>query len=365
MQTISLTRGIPADESYPLKRVSECMNAVLHGEHAVETMRYGTGHGFTPLRQILAEKNGVKLENVMTGNGSLGFIDLMGLAWLKTGDAVLVESPTYDRTLTLLRRHGLRPVGVKLEPDGVNLDDFERAIRQHQPKLVYIIADFQNPSGSVMSLEKRRRVLGLAEQHGFFVLEDAPYRPLRYTGKNLPSLFELNPERVLQMSSYTKQISPGVRVGTLIGDAHVLHRLAKAANDTYISAAFLGQAMVFEFLRHGLLEPQLAALRALYAPRLKAMIHALEAHMPGANFTRPEGGFFLSLELPEGVSVATLLEHAPQAGLALTDGRGFFPDPNDGERFMRLPFCALTPDEIEEGMKRLTHLIAHAARVGT
>ena len=220
-----------------------------------------------------------------------------------------------------------------------------------------------------MSLEKRKRILELAEQHGFFVLEDAPYRPLRYTGHNLPSLFELNPERVLQMSSYTKQISPGVRVGTLVGDAHVLHRLAKAANDTYISAAFLGQAVVFEFLRRGLLEPQLAALRALYAPRLKAMIHALEAHMPGAhipsaNFTRPEGGFFLSLELPEGVSVATLLEHAPHEGLALTDGRGFFPDPNDGERFVRLPFCALTPDDIEEGMKRLANLIAHTAKVG-
>jgi 2-aminoadipate transaminase len=166
------------------------------------------------------------------------------------------------------------------------------------------------------------------------------------------------------MSSYTKQISPGVRVGTLVGDAHVLHRLAKAANDTYISAAFLGQAVVFEFLRRGLLEPQLAALRALYAPRLEAMIHALETQMPGANFTRPEGGFFLSLELPDGANVQTLLERASHAGLALTDGRGFFPDPQNGEHFLRLPFCALTPDEIEEGMKRLTHLIAHAAKVG-
>ena len=357
MNAINFTRGIPADESYPLDLVAECASAVLHGPHAVETMKYGTGYGFNPLREIIAKKYNAKLESVMVGNGSLGFIDLIGLAWLKAGDAVLVESPTYDRTLTLLRRHGLNPVGVTLEEDGVNLESFEKAVNEHKPKLAYLIADFQNPSGSVMSLEKRQRVLELSEQHGFFVLEDAPYRPLRYRGTGVPSLFDLNPARVMQMSSYTKQISPGVRVGTLVGDAGVMAKLAKAANDTYISAAFIGQAIVAEFLARGHLEPQLEALRDLYAPRLDAMIRALEAQLPGVEFTRPEGGFFLSVTLPEGVTVTSLLERAPDAGLALTDGRGFFPNPSDGNQFLRLPFCALEPDEIDEGVRRLAALI--------
>ncbi len=355
MNPINFTRGIPADESYPLERVAECASSVLHGPNAVETMKYGTGYGFNPLREIIAKKYNAKLENVMVGNGSLGFIDLIGLAWLQAGDAVLVESPTYDRTLTLLRRHGLNPVGVKLEADGINLEAFEKAVLEHQPKLAYLIADFQNPSGSVMCLEKRKRVLELSERHDFFVLEDAPYRPLRYRGESVPSLYELNPECVMQMSSYTKQISPGVRVGTLVGDAGVMAKLAKAANDTYISAAFIGQAIVAEFLSRGFLEPQLEALRNLYAPRLDAIIQALETHLPGANFTRPEGGFFLSLELP--VSVTTLLEQASGAGLALTDGRGFFPNPTDGNQFLRLPFCALEPDQIDEGIKRLAGMI--------
>lgn len=357
MKPINFTRGIPADESYPLEQVAACASTVLHGPNALETMKYGTGYGFNPLREIIAAKYGTKLENVMVGNGSLGFIDLIGLAWLKAGDAVLVESPTYDRTLTLLRRHGLNPVGVTLESDGVKLEDFEKAVLEHQPKLVYLIADFQNPSGSVMSLEKRKRVLELSEQHGFFVLEDAPYRPLRYRGEDVPSLYELNPERVMQMSSYTKQISPGVRVGTLVGDAGVMAKLAKAANDTYISAAFIGQAIVAEFLARGFLEPQLEALRNLYAPRLDAITRALETHLPDLNFTRPEGGFFLSLELPKDTSVTSLLEQASGAGLALTDGRGFFPNPNDGNQFLRLPFCALEPAEIDEGIKRLAGLI--------
>jgi 2-aminoadipate transaminase len=188
------------------------------------------------------------------------------------------------------------------------------------------------------------------------ILEDAPYRPLRYRGASLPSLRELNPARAMQMSSYTKQISPGIRVGTLVGDKTWLGKLAKAANDTYISGAFLGQATAFEFLRRGYLEPQLERLRRLYAPRLEAMAAALRANGL-TDFLEPDGGFFLSVQLPEGTTMTELLERPKGAGLALTDGRGFFVNPSDGERFLRLPFCALTKDEIEEGMKRLAGLL--------
>ena len=356
MNTIALTRGVPADESYPLEQLGECAAAVMHDPKlALEAMRYGTGYGFGPLRELLSAQHGFETDQVLIGNGSLSFVDLLGVI-LPAGATVIVESPTYDRTITLLRRHGVNVIPVPLENDGVNLESFEAAVNAHKPVLAYLIADFQNPSGSTMSLEKRRAVLELAVAHDFTMLEDAPYRPLRYRGEQLPSLFELNPERVLQMSSYTKQISPGIRVGTLVGGKAWLARFAKAANDTYISGAFLGQATAFEFLRRGLLEPQLERLRALYAPRLLAMAAALRRNGL-TDFLEPDGGFFLSVKLPEGSSIADLLARSASAGLALTDGRGFFVCPLEGDRFLRLPFCALTELEIDEGMARLAGLI--------
>jgi 2-aminoadipate transaminase len=356
MQMIQLTRGVPADESYPLELVRDCASAVMQDPKlSLEAMRYGTGYGFTPLRELLAAQNSVTADQVLIGNGSLSFVDLLGLI-LPTGATVLVESPTYDRTITLLKRHGVNIVSVPLENDGVNLEAFKKAVETHKPSLAYLIADFQNPSGATMSLAKRQAVLELAQSHDFMILEDAPYRPLRYKGSQIPSLFELNPTKVMQMSSYTKQISPGVRVGTLVGDKTWLAKLAKAANDTYISGAFLGQATVYEFLRRGHLEPQLERLRALYAPRLERMATALRAN--GLHdFYQPEGGFFLSIRLPSGSSITDVLAKATSAGLALTDGRGFFVNPEDGNHFLRLPFCALSFEEIDQGMERLANLI--------
>ena len=356
MNQIALTRGVPADESYPLEEVASCAQSVMQDRQlALEAMRYGTGYGFNPLRELLAVQYGVSADQVLVGNGSLSFVDLLGVI-LEPGSTVIVEAPTYDRTITLLKRHGLNVVDVHLEPDGVDLVAFEAAIKAHKPKIAYLIADFQNPSGACMSLEKRKKVLELADQYDFMVLEDAPYRVLRYKGSDVPSLFELNPARVMQMSSYTKQISPGVRVGTLVGDKTWMAKLAKAANDTYISGAFLGQATVYEFLRRGLLEPQLERLRALYGPRLERMAAQLRAHGL-TDFLEPEGGFFLSVNLPEGSSMADVLERGKAAGLALTDGRGFFVNPKDGERFLRLPFCALSNQEIDEGMARVAKLV--------
>jgi 2-aminoadipate transaminase len=356
MNQIALTRGVPADESYPLEEVASCAQSVMQDHTlALEAMRYGTGYGFNPLRELLATQYRVSADQVLVGNGSLSFVDLLGVI-LDPGSTVLVEAPTYDRTITLLKRHHLNVVDVHLEPDGVNLEAFEATVKASKPRLAYLIADFQNPSGACMSIEKRRRVIELAEQYDFMILEDSPYRALRYKGSDVPSLFELNPERVMQMSSYTKQISPGVRVGTLVGDKIWMAKLAKAANDTYISGAFLGQATVYEFLRRGLLAPQLERIRALYGPRLERMASQLRAHGL-KDFLEPEGGFFLSVNLPKGSRMDDLLERGKTLGLVLTDGRGFFLNPKDGEHFLRLPFCALSNDEIDEGMARVAKLV--------
>lgn len=350
---INFTRGVPADESFPLDQLAECASAIITGPLGVQVMQYGKSFGFPPLREVLAERHGVGVEQVMVANGSLQFLDFVGLALLEPGDTVYVESPTYDRAITLFRRHRANVVGIPLHPDGPDMEALEAALRRQPPKLFYVIVDFQNPSGATASLEKRRRLAELAEEYGFWLLEDAPYRPLRYRGESLPSLYDLAPGRTLQLSSFTKQISPGVRVGYVVGDGDVIRRLAKVAEDTYITPNVIGQGIVYEFCRRGWLEPQLERLRALYGPRLEAVCDALRQELPDAEWVEPDGGFFVSVTLPPGVTNEALRRAAAERGLVLSDGRGFFPNPADGERFVRLPFCALSPERLREGVRRL------------
>jgi DNA-binding transcriptional MocR family regulator len=359
-ETISFTRGVPADDSFPIEQLAECAAAAVDGAHQRNVLQYGSSLGFAPLREWLAARHGVRAEQVMLANGSLQLIDLLRWSLLGPGEAVLVESPTYDRTLTLLRRHGVPVVGVPLEADGPDLAALEDRIRRSRPRLFYTIPDFQNPSGATQSLAKRRAIAALAEEHAFWILEDAPYRPLRYRGESLPSLHELAPGRTLQMSSFTKQIAPGVRVGYVVGDAAAIARLARAAEDTYITPGLLGEATVYEFCRRGWLEPQLDRVRSLYRPRLEAACAAMHRHLPGAVALEPDGGFFLSMTLPRGATTEAVRARAAGVGLTLSDGRGFFPEPADGERFLRLPFCALTPAEIDEGVRRLARAVAES-----
>ena len=362
--TIDFTRGVPAIESFPLEQVAECAAAIIRGPHGATVMQYGKGAGFGPLREWLGARHGVSADEVLLANGSLQIVEFIALGLLQPGDVVFVESPTYDRTLTLLRRHGVRPVGIPMEADGPDLAALEAALERGVPKLFYLIADFQNPSGATLSRAKRERIAALAERHGFWLLEDAPYRPLRYRGEQLPSLADQAPARTLQMSSFTKQISPGVRVGYLVGDRATVTKLAQVANDTYITPNLIGEATVFEFCQRGWLDPQLERLRALYGPRLVATGDALREFLPDASWIEPDGGFFLSINLPEGVTSEALGRRAAGVGLSLSDGRGFFPTPSDGERFLRLPFCALTPEQIAEGVRRLAGAVHDVAGRG-
>jgi DNA-binding transcriptional MocR family regulator len=248
-------------------------------------------------------------------------------------------------------------VGIPLEDDGLNVRALEEELKQGAPALMYVITDFQNPMGVTTSLEKRRRLVALAEEYGFWIVEDAPYRRLRYWGDDVPSLWSLAPDRVLHMSSFSKVLSPGLRLGYVVGPAEVIEALSEWALDTYIGPVLPTQGMVYEYCRRGLLEPNIERLKELYRPRLKAILSALDRHIPQATWTRPEGGFFVSGTLPEGSDIVDLRERARGAGLKLSDGRGFFPNSADGNRFLRIPFCSLTPEEIEEGISRLARLL--------
>lgn len=354
-ETINFTRGVPATESFPTAELAECTATVLRS-HGETILQYGPSLGLAPLRQWLAEWQGVKPEQVLTGNGSLELVDFLCTALLRPGDVVFTESPSYDRALTLFRRHGATIVGVPLQADGPDLGALERLLQQHKPKLFYVIPDFQNPSGATCSAGKRRRIVELAGQHDVLLLEDAPYRMLRYRGSQEPTLFSMAPQRTLHMSSFTKLIAPGVRLGFMLGDPATLAKIGKVAEDSYISPGYFAHGVTYEWCRRGLLGAQIERLKALYAPRLDAILAALDKYIPDAVATRPDGGFFLSLTLPEGVSTTALRAAATQRGLNLADGLAFFPQ-GGGERFLRLPFCALSVEQIDAGIRRLAEAV--------
>jgi 2-aminoadipate transaminase len=360
LETINFTRGVPANESYPTAELAECAAAVL-AKSADAVLQYGTAASLAQQRGWLAEWQGVKPEQVLTGNGSLELVEFLCTAFIKPGDVVFTESPSYDRALTLFRRHGANIIGVPLQSDGPDIDALAKLLTQHKPKLFYVIPDFQNPSGATCSGTKRRQIIELAEKHDLLLLEDAPYRLLRYRGTQEPTLYSMAPHRTLHMSSFTKLIAPGVRAGFMLGNQDTLAKIGKVAEDTYIAPGTFAHGVTYEWCRRGLLTPQVERLKKLYAPRLDACLAALDKYIPDAVATRPDGGFFLSLTLPQGTLTTDLRAAAAKRNLNLADGMAFFPQ-GGGERFLRLPFCALTPAQIDEGVRRLGETVREVRR---
>lgn len=352
---IKFTRGVPPTESFPGPALVECAAAVI-SEYGAVIQQYNPSQGFFPLRQWIAAEHGVSPERVLLGQGSLQLLDLAARLLILPGDEAFVEAPTYDRTITTLRRAGARVTGFPLHEDGPDPDEIEKRLKLGViPKLAYFISDFQNPSGMVMSEEKRRAIAALAEKYHFWVFEDTPYRSLRYSGTELPALHDLLPEQVWRMSSFSKTIAPGLRVGYMILPGPFAQPMAKMAEDTYINASYINQAIVFDYIRRGWFATHLAELKNLYRQRLNAALESLEHFFDGkAVWTRPEGGFFIGVWLDEKKtpSLQNLLPAARANGLELTDGRGFYPN-GGGANFVRLPFCGLTPDEIRQGVERL------------
>jgi 2-aminoadipate transaminase len=358
---IVLTRGVPPPEAFPTDELGECFDAAIRDDPAI-VLQYGQQSGYAPLRRELAREYGVLDDEILIGNGSLQLQDLVSAYLVRSGTAVFTEQPSYDRAITTFRRRGARAVGIPLEEDGISAERLEAALRREVPAFLYLVPDFQNPAGATLSIEKRRRVVELASTYGFFVIEDIPYRKLRYRGEDLPLLREIDPSRVITMSSFSKLLSPGIRVGFMIGPSDLIGTLTGLGEDTYLSPVLPTQAAVAEYLRRGLLAPNVERLKNLYTPRWNAMAEAVCRELPGAQAFVPDGGFFVSVMLPEDANTGDLVGRAKDSGLILTPGVAFFADPDDGgqapgERFVRLPFCAVTPDQIEEGVRRLASLL--------
>lgn len=363
METISFARGVPAPECLPVEELADCARAALERDGKT-LLSYGPVGGYAPLREWIAERHGVDPARVLVTNGSLqGFVFL---AQQLRGGRVLVEGPTYDRPLKILASLGFDVVPLAMDDEGLDPDALERELRAGpKPAFLYTIPTFQNPSGRTLSTERRRRLVELARAHELLVLEDDPYGLVRYEGEAPPSLFELEGgDLVAYSSSFSKTIAPGIRVGYLVLPEALETELEAIAVSTYITPVLLSQGTVFEFLRRGNFEPNLERVRGLLGARRDTMLAALERDLPdGAHWSRPEGGYFLWLDLPGEADAMELLARAREAGVVFEAGAGFFPEGRGGESSARLAFSFVSLEEIDEGVARLAALVPSAATV--
>jgi 2-aminoadipate transaminase len=352
METISFARGIPAPECLPVEELADCARAVLERDGAT-VLSYGSSAGYAPLRDWIAERHGVDPERVLVTNGSLQ--GMVFLAERFAGERVLVEAPTYDRPLKILAAHGVETVPVAMDDEGLDLAALADALDSGgKPAFLYTIPTFQNPSGRTLSTERRHRLAEVARERELLVLEDDPYGLVRFDGEAPPTLFELEGgTRVGYSSSFSKTIAPGLRVGYFVLPRALERELEALATSTYITPVLLGQATVFEFLRRGNFEPNLERVSTLLGARRDAMLESLERELPDARWSRPQGGYFVWLELPEGADAGALLERATAAGVTFVPGADFGGAPNTA----RLAFSFVSPDEIREGVRRLAALV--------
>jgi 2-aminoadipate transaminase len=355
---ISFARGVPAPECLAVEELADCARAALERDGRT-ILSYGPGGGYGPLREWLAERHDVEPGRIVITSGSLQGFVFLAERLVRPGTRVLVEAPTYDRPLKILTRLGAEIVTVPMDDDGLIPDE----LPEGDFAFLYTIPTFQNPSGRTLSLERRHRLAELARERGLLVLEDDPYGLVRYDGEALPTVFELaKSDEVAYCSSFSKTVAPGVRVGWFILPPQLAADVESLAVSTYISPPYLSQATVLEFLQRDSFEPNLRRVNGLLRERRDAMLEALARALPeDASWTRPEGGYFVWLELPSGPPSGELLAEAEEAGLTFVKGGDFFPGGRGGEQALRLAFSFVSPDEIAEGVSVLGGLVRAAA----
>jgi DNA-binding transcriptional MocR family regulator len=356
---ISFARGAPSLDIVDVDGLREAAAQAFTSDPGGITA-YGTSVGYPPLREWIAEQHGVDPKRVLVTNGSMQADAFLFDALVEPGDSVIVERPTYDRTLLSLRNRGADVRMVELEPDGIDVAALERVLAAGAtPKLAHIIPNFQNPAGYTLSVDKRERLLALARAHGFTIFEDDPYWSLRFEGEHLPSILSIDGETVVYASSFSKTVCPGIRVGYLVGPEDLISRIAKLATSTYISPSMVSQAIVHQFCCCGALDRSIETVKAALGQRARTLCDALRRELPDARFVEPQGGYFLWVELPRGTEVDALFDAAAGRGVQFVKGSDFVLE-GAGD-CLRLAYSGVTPEEIEEGVKRLAEAYAEVA----
>ncbi len=359
---ISFAGGLPAPELFPVEVIAQA-HAEVFQKSGASAMQYSTTEGWLPLRQWIAERMQqrgafVDAERVLITTGSQQGIDLVAKVFLNAGDKVIVENPTYLAALQAFNGYEAEFVTVESDDDGMCVDALETAIITHAPKFIYIVADFHNPKGTSLSLTRRKQLIEISRRFRVPILEDNPYGELRYRGDHLPSLASMDEDGlVIHLSTFSKTLSPGMRIGWATAPEEVFQALVICKQSVDLHTSTIEQRAAARALELFDYDAHVANLCRVYGERCSTMIQAIEMHFPTeTKWTRPEGGLFLWVELPETVHGAQLLQEALQQRVAFVPGAPFFAK-DARPNFIRLNFSNSLPEKITEGIKRLSQVI--------
>ncbi len=364
---ISFAGGLPAPETFPVDDLKEIVLEVLEKDGA-NALQYGTTEGDMLLRKMLVEKHNrdglnLSIDNVIITTGSQQALDLIGRIFIDNGDYVLCGLPSYLGGLNAFTVYGARLKGITLDENGMKPDELEETIISlkelgNKIKFLYIIPDFQNPAGITIPEERRIRIIEIAEKYGLLIVEDSPYRDIRFTGESQPLMYQLDKTgRVITLCTFSKIFAPGFRVGWIIGHPEILDRIVMAKQTADLCTSAFVQKIIARYLEKGLLDKNLKKTIALYGERRNHMIKCFRKYMPaGVTWTEPEGGLFLFVTLPPGLDTDRIFKKAIEKNVAFVSGSTFFCN-DSGHNTMRINFSFSKPEVSEEGIKRLSRVI--------
>ncbi|WP_047769196.1 MULTISPECIES: PLP-dependent aminotransferase family protein [Limosilactobacillus] len=364
---ISFAGGLPAPELFPVKEMQAAVDKVFE-EHGQEAMQYGAAKGVTALRELILqhvkEKEGVTgaLDNVLVTTGSEQVLDLVGKAFVNPGDTVLVEQPTYLCALDVFKSYGAKFVGVAMDEQGMKMDALEDALKAHpETKLVYTVPNFQNPTGRTMAVDRRKKLAELAAKYDVYVLEDNPYGEIRFAGTHVPAVKSFDETgHVFYMSTFSKTLAPGFRLGWVVADEDVINKLTVLKQSADLHTDNLAQYAVVEFLDNNDLDAHVKEISDLYGKRKQLMADGLKKYFPaGVKYTNPEGGMFLWVEVPGVDDTVELFKECLKHNVAFVPGDPFFAGKPQPGAF-RLNYSNAKEDQIKVGMKQLGEALQEA-----
>jgi len=370
-EVISFAGGLPAPEIFPVKEFQEAAYRTLE-ENSERALQYGTTEGYLPLREMIAKRSAryglkVKAENISITSGSQQALDLVGRLFIDRGDKVIVENPTYLGATQAWNAYGADYIPVPMDEEGLITSELEKALRQGA-KFIYVLPNFQNPSGVTLSLKRRKELVALADQYKTPIIEDDPYGQIRFEGEHIPPVAVVDSEyrgqnggsydgNVIYLSTFSKLLAPGLRIAWAIGAESVMRRLVQAKQGADLHTSSFNQIAVFEVSKNDFLDKHVEIIRATYKERRDAMLEAMDELFPTeVKWTHPEGGMFLFVTLPEGLNAMDLFEKAVAKKVAYVPGSVFHPL-GGGENTMRMNFSFPDPDTIREGIARLGEML--------
>lgn len=367
-ETISFGGGAPAKEALPVDAVREIANDIFtYDKRGVEALQYGHPNGILDLRQAVAEKllapKGIEAspDDVAIVAGGLETMNLVCQVFINPGDVILVEAPTFVHCVEIFEMFQAKCVSVEMDDNGIILEDLEAKIKEYNPKIIYVIPTFQNPSGRTLSVERRKAIAEMGSKYDVLVLEDDPYRELRYSGEDLPPIKYFDKTgHTIYANSFSKIFSPGSRLGFVYAAPEIIAKLFDAKTATNSQTNGIAQVLCAEFFKRGYYEEHLEKVRAIYKERRDVMIECIDKFLPaGTKRVFPDGGLFTWVELPGDIDTTKLLEEAADYKVAFVAGEGFFTDGGGrGRNCMRISFGSVPPEKIRIGMERLGKLIA-------